>query len=180
MQVPRYETLTLKLAYQQTFSCSYQSSATVTRSHAVVLWSLLNLQAGRSLAIRPEGWPEDWLNDSVKGFLSAKQELQLQATYPSPEQPGLRVYVPTPEYMLAMKCMAMRPEGVEGAQDIEDIRHLIRITNLKTTTEILELVENFYPRALIPPKVAFGIEEIMEKLSEDAENEAKEQSKPTS
>ena len=127
-----------------------------------------------------EGWPEDWLNDGVKGSLSVKQELQLQGTYPSPEQPGLRVYVPTPEYMLAMKCMAMRPEGVEGAQDIEDIRHLIRITNLKTVAEILELVENFYPRALIPPKVAFGVEEIMEKVSEDAENAAKERSEPPS
>ena len=117
-----------------------------------------------------EGWPQDWLNDGVKGFVSAHQEFQLQGTYPSPEKPGLRVYVPTPEYMLAMKCMAMRPEGIEGAQDIEDIRHFIRIAGITTAAEILDLVEKFYPRSLIPPKVTFGIEEIMENLSDGTPN----------
>ncbi|MFO1350394.1 MAG: hypothetical protein U1F68_06820 [Gammaproteobacteria bacterium] len=113
-----------------------------------------------------EGWPEDWLNEGVKGFLSAHQELRLQGTYPSVAEPGLRVYVPTPEYMLAMKCMAMRPEGVDGAHDIEDIRQLIRITGLSTGADVLDLVTRFYPKAQIPPKVAFGVEEIMEKLED--------------
>ncbi len=120
-----------------------------------------------------EGWPQDWLNDGVKGFLSAHEELRLQGTYPVPERPGLRVYVPTPEYMLAMKCMAMRPEGVAGAQDIDDIRKLIGISDMQTHDEVLALVEKFYPRALIPPKVALGVEEIMQQLSEkhrDAES----------
>ena len=115
---------------------------------------------------KEQGWPEDWLNDGVKGFVSAHQELQLQGTYPSLQEPGLRVYVPTPEYMLAMKCMAMRPEGIEGAQDIEDIRNLMQITGLKKAEDVLDLVEKFYPRALVPAKVVFGVEEIMERLSE--------------
>jgi hypothetical protein len=117
-----------------------------------------------------EGWPEDWLNDGVKGFLSANQELELQGTYPSPQEPGLRVYVPTAEYMLALKCMAMRTEGIQGSQDIEDIRNLIRLTDMKTAREILDLVEKFYPRSLIPPKVVFGVEEIMETLPGDNED----------
>lgn len=76
----------------------------------------------------------------------------------------LRVYVPSPQYMLAMKCMAMRPEGVEGAQDIEGIRQLIRITGLRSAPEVLDLVEKFYPDREIPPKVAFGFEEILARL----------------
>ncbi|MGQ0591282.1 MAG: hypothetical protein ACT4QB_01175 [Gammaproteobacteria bacterium] len=108
-----------------------------------------------------QGWPEDWLNDGVKGFVSGNESLCLQGTYPSPERPGLRVYVPTAEYMLAMKCMAMRAEGVEEARDIEDIRHLIGITGLTTTEQVLTLVEGFYPRSLIPPRVALGVEEIV-------------------
>ncbi len=64
-------------------------------------------------------------------------------------------------YMLAMKCMAMRVEGVEEAGDIEDIRRLIGITGMTTAEEVLSLVENFYPRSLIPPRVALGVEEIL-------------------
>ena len=118
-----------------------------------------------------QGWPEDWLNDGVKGFVSAQQALQLQGTYPSLQEPGLRVYVPTAEYMLAMKCMAMRAEGIEGAQDIEDIRNLVQITGLKSAQDVLDLVEKFYPRALIPAKVVVGVEEIMEKLSGSISND---------
>jgi hypothetical protein len=66
--------------------------------------------------------------------------------------------------------MAMRPEGVEGAQDIEDIRKLIAITGLKNAVDVLDLVEKFYPRALIPPKVIFGVEEIIEQLNGTHDN----------
>jgi hypothetical protein len=73
--------------------------------------------------------------------------------------------------MLAMKCMAMRTEGIQGSQDIDDIRNLIRIAEMKTAREVLDLVEEkFYPRSLIPPKVVFGVEETMETLSGDSED----------
>jgi len=71
-----------------------------------------------------------------------------------------------------MKCMAMRAEGVEEARDIEDIRHLIGITGLTTTEQVLALVEGFYPRSLIPPRVALGVEEIVNERSQDARDKA--------
>ena len=117
-----------------------------------------------------EDWPENWLNDGVKGFISANQELQLQGSYPSIQNLGLRVYVPTAEYMLAMKCMAMRIESIEGAQDVEDIRELLQILDMKSAEQVLNLVEKFYPRALIPAKVSFGIEEILEQAFDEQEN----------
>ena len=47
------------------------------------------------------GWPADWLNDAVKGFLSSKdhdsEARRLFRTYPSEQQPGLRVFVASPE-----------------------------------------------------------------------------------
>ena len=61
--------------------------------------------------------------------------------------------------------MAMRAEGVEEARDIEDIRHLIGITGLTTTEQVLALVEGFYPRSLIPPRVALGVEEIVKAVA---------------
>ena len=92
--------------------------------------------------------------------MSANETLDFYASYPNViETGGLRPYVPTPQYMLAMKCMAMRAAGVDGAQDVEDIKHLT--SNLRAT----------YPgggvcvggtvlsRANHSTKVRFGIEE---------------------
>jgi hypothetical protein len=49
------------------------------------------------------GWPADWLNDGVKGFLSARDQEDgmklLSGEFPSPDEPGLRVFVPRPEYL---------------------------------------------------------------------------------
>src|SRR5262249_37170187 len=64
-------------------------------------------QLSREVATQ-RGWPPDWLNDGVRTYLSPNveglaQHHQLYRTYPSEDQPGLRVFVPTPEYILAMK-----------------------------------------------------------------------------
>ncbi len=62
------------------------------------------------------GWDQNWLNDGVKGWLSKADSdpdvKKLFKTYPSEDEPGLRVLVPKPEYMFAMKCRAMRVGGV--------------------------------------------------------------------
>jgi hypothetical protein len=72
--------------------------------------------------------------------------------------------------MLAMKCMAMRAAGVDGAQDVQDIEHPIRICGLGTAEAVFALVERFYPERIIPPKVRFGIEEIMASVALRAKN----------
>jgi hypothetical protein len=112
------------------------------------------------------GWPVDWLNDGVKGFLSRVDEdpgiKSLFRTYPSEAEPGLRVFVPRPEYLFAMKCRAMRVGGVEGSQDIEDIRRLALEIGLQSAAEALELLSGFYPDHLIEPKTRFGLEEIFD------------------
>ena len=72
------------------------------------------------------GVEPDWLNDGVKGFLSNADadSKQLFGTYPSEAEPGLRVMLPKPEYLFAMKCRAMRVGGADESADIDDIRHL--------------------------------------------------------
>ncbi len=65
-------------------------------------------EAAATVADR-HGWPDNWINDAVKGFVSVRQDLQMYLEFPKgTESPGLRVFTPTPEYLLAMKCMAMR------------------------------------------------------------------------
>jgi hypothetical protein len=66
----------------------------------------------------------------VKGFISAESSkgLRLFRSYPDEKEPGLRVMVPTPEYLLAMKCLAMRVDTADGTSDWTDIHNLMRIT----------------------------------------------------
>jgi hypothetical protein len=61
-------------------------------------------------------------------------------------QPSLRIYTPTAEYLLAMKCMAMRVEGADRSSDIADIRNLLKSTGLRTSSQLMDLVERFFPK----------------------------------
>ncbi len=108
-----------------------------------------------------EGWPHDWLNDGVKGFTSSREKMRLMESFEASPTGGLRVHTPVPEYLFAMKCMAMRPEGLEGSHDISDIEALADAAGIPDAEAALSLVEAFYPAARIPPKVRFGVEEIM-------------------
>lgn len=111
-----------------------------------------------------EGWPSDWLNDGVKGFTSHSEEMSLMREFEAAEGSGLRVHVPAPEYLFAMKCMAMRPEGIEGSHDVSDIEALALHIGIRDAAEALDLVAAFYPPDRIPPKVRFGVEEIMDRV----------------
>lgn len=111
-----------------------------------------------------EGWPADWLNDGVKGFTSSHEKMRLMENFEASPTGGLRVYTPTPEYLFALKCMAMRPDGLDGSHDISDIEALADIAGIRDSAAALSLVEEFYPSSRIPPKVRFGVEEIMERV----------------
>lgn len=114
------------------------------------------------------GWDANWLNDGVKGWLSSLDSNPgvkvLFKTYPSEEQPGLRVFVPKPEYLFAMKCRAMRVGGVDSSSDIADIRRLANVIGIASAAEALALVESFYPHNMIEPKTRFVLEEIFSSL----------------
>ena len=115
-----------------------------------------------------EGWDEDWLNDGVKGFTSGNEQLDPFDQFSGSPEGGLRIYTPAPEYLFAMKCMAMRPEGVDGSHDISDIEGLAKIAGINSSEQALKLIESFYPANRIPPKVRFGVEEIMERMQESS------------
>ena len=102
----------------------------------------------------------DWMNDGVKGFLSTRHNV---TTGNLPQFPHLRVTMPVPEYLLAMKCMAARIGGTsEEASDIPDIVFLIRHLGLKSPGAVLELVGHYYPSERIPIKTQFLVEGLFE------------------
>src|ERR1041385_7598773 len=100
--------------------------------------------------------PEDWLNDGVKGYVSSRHET---TTGNLPQFAHLRLTMPVPEYLLAMKCMAARIGGTtDEPSDIADIVFLIRHLSLKTAKAVLDLVGQYYPASRIPVKTQYLIE----------------------
>lgn len=102
--------------------------------------------------------PEGWLNDGVKGFLSETGEFQEYLSLPN-----LRVSVARPEYLLAMKCMAMRIGG--GHRDWEDVRFLLRYLNIERYDAALKMVTCYYPPDKIPQKTLYALEELIAEQS---------------
>ena len=78
----------------------------------------LAVKVAEELDLRP-----DWLNDGVKGFQSDHPETTMDSV---PQFSHLRVYRPSAEYLLAMKCMAARASDAETFGDKRDIVLLIR------------------------------------------------------
>ena len=104
--------------------------------------------------------PADWLNDGVKGFLSTRHEITAGDL---PQFPHLRLTMPVPEYLLAMKCMAARIGGTtEEPTDVADIIFLIRHLALSSAREVLDLVAQYYPANRIPAKTQYLVEGLFE------------------
>lgn len=104
--------------------------------------------------------PADWLNDGVKGFVSARHELTAGNL---PQFPHLRLTMPVPEYLLAMKCMAARIGGTtDEPTDVADILFLIRHLQLKSAGEVLDLVGQYYPANRIPVKTQYLVQGLFE------------------
>jgi len=98
--------------------------------------------------------PEDWLNQAVKLFAPPKGNppptLLPFGDYPrdSSKGVGLRVHLPTPEYMLAMKILSNRSESdLEKLQtDQNDAVALMAITRLTTAEQLTDLLKQCYPQ----------------------------------
>ena len=117
--------------------------------------------AAHTVAVE-RGWPEDWFNDGVKGFLSASPSLHFWRDFPSIEKPGIRVFIPSPEYLFAMKAMAMRIGDPTSARDIDDLRALGAMIGIENSEQAITLVEQYYPAGRITPKTQFGLQEIFD------------------
>ena len=103
-----------------------------------------------------KGFPDNWLNDAAKGFVSTRHEIIAGNL---PQFPNLRLTMPTPEYLLAMKCMASRIGAVEtDSDDVNDIIFLIRHLRLKSADEVMELVAAYYPPERVPIKSQYLVE----------------------
>ena len=101
---------------------------------------------------------EDWLNDGVLFHLSTqasdRDDHVAYGTFPRGQaEIGLRVFVPTADYMLALKLKAMRIlDPAKGPQEASDIRHLMRIVGVSTAEDAIALLRRYFPRSADAPE----------------------------
>jgi len=72
---------------------------------------------------------------------------------------NLRVWAPTANYLLAMKCISARFDG----HDRDDVMFLIDYLSLEKPQDVFSIIEKYYPKKQIPPKSQFLVEEFFEK-----------------
>lgn len=105
------------------------------------------------------GFPADWLNDSVKGYLSERSDFA-----PFLELDHLKVMVAQPKYLLAMKCLAMRI-GAEF-HDLDDVRFLLRLLDIRSYDQAIAIIAEYYPLDRFPQKTLYALQELLPTSSE--------------
>ena len=110
-------------------------------------------EAAQAIAAQ-SGLSPDWLNDAVKGYLSDRGDF-----HPYLESSNLRILTAAPEYLLAMKCLAMRLG--EEFHDEDDVRFLLRYLNLTDYRTALDTVTRYYPLEQFPQKTLYALEEML-------------------
>ncbi|MEQ1952631.1 hypothetical protein [Mesorhizobium sp. CN2-181] len=104
------------------------------------------------------GWSKDWLNDAVSFHLSRIATMEGDhvefGTFPrSDVEPGLVVYVPTAEYLLALKVKAIRVlDPLQGAKEAEDIRNLMKIVGAEGPDAAIGIMSRYFPRSAADPE----------------------------
>ncbi len=98
---------------------------------------------------------KNWLNDGVKGFFS--DTAAFNTFY---ELSYLTVMCAQADYLLAMKCLAMRLG--EEFHDLDDVRYLIRNIGINSYEDALEIICRFYPKDRFPQKTLYALEELLE------------------
>lgn len=126
-----------------------------TRDVDAVFEPAPKVRAAALKVAKAQGLPIDWLNDAAKGYMP--EDTQPRSILLS--LPHLAVWVPPPQYLLAMKAIAARFDS----SDAQDLRTLIGHLGLRRVEDVLEVVEHYYPRNQIPAKTQYFLEEMFER-----------------
>jgi hypothetical protein len=99
------------------------------------------------------GWSESWLNDAVTVFLSPTaqpaRDLLAWGTFPrAADKTGLTVFVPTAEYMLALKLKALRVANFDkGTKDLADVGNLLAVLGIESIEDAIHILMAFFPNS---------------------------------
>jgi hypothetical protein len=101
-----------------------------------------------------EGLAPGWFNDAVKGFFSAAGRFEVFQ-----KLSHLLVYSPHPEYLLAMRCLAMRIG--EEFRDRQDVAVLLRALELRRVEDAEAVLARYYPLDRYPVRTRYVLEELL-------------------
>lgn len=138
--------------------CMAYEARPSTRDVDAVFRPAAKVREAAARAAAKAGTDARWLNDGVKGFMSAQGEYA-----PFLELDHLRVMAAQPEYLLAMKCLAMRI-GAEF-HDEEDVRFLLRLLDVRSYDQALGIVTKYYPLERFPQKTLYALEGLLPRRS---------------
>ena len=129
------------------------------------------------------GLTADWINESVRRIApppgNPDPNLLLFGDYPTStgSAVGLRVLLPTPRYMLAMKLLANRlVDDVEKVRtDLDDAVGLMKVAGVSKREELVALLKECYPlvpgivEPTVSPRIAAKIDSVLDAYVKSAE-----------
>jgi hypothetical protein len=135
-----------------------------------VVYEIADAVAGRM------GFATNWIKEAVRQTAppvgNPEPNLLPFGEYPrgTREAVGLRVHVPTPAYLLAMKIPANRldDEVLKAQSDQEDSLALMKITGINSREAVLELLKQCYPNVpgiiepQLNPRISVKIDTLMD------------------
>ncbi len=98
---------------------------------------------------KSEGLPEDWLSKGLKAFFFKHHSHEKWIEYP-----GARVYLTTPEYLLAMKIAT-----AHNQQDMKEIRKIAQKLQISKAKDVLTPITKYVPEQLITPQMETTIKQ---------------------
>jgi hypothetical protein len=110
-----------------------------------------NVRRAAARVAERNGLPIGWLNNAVEIFLAPHDKRILL------DLSHLKIYIPPPDYLLAMKVLSARAETM----DRNDLKVLIRKLDLQSPTEVFAIVRGYYPNKEIKPEARILIEELL-------------------
>lgn len=133
--------------------CLVYDARPATKDVDAVFRPTSELRTAIARVAKRNGLDESWLNDGVKGYLvDHKQRVLFDFS-------NLNIFVPEPDYLLAMKAISARSETFDPA----DVKTLINLLGLTSPSQVFEIVEKYYPRQQIKPATQHFIEELFQK-----------------
>lgn len=115
-----------------------------------------------NVASKNLGFPPHILRDDVSLFISDVAEYELQGEFPRGHG-NLRVLTAKPEYIFAMKMLAMR--SAMDTQDLRDIWELADACNITSPEEANAMLIKYYPGSALPLRNKMIIEDVFEAKS---------------
>ena len=133
---------------------------------------------------REMGWASNWINEAVRQTAppigNPEPNLFPFGEYPRRRQAavGLRIHVPAPAYLLAMKILANRldDETLKVQSDRDDAVALMKITGINSREGIIALLKQCYPsipgivEPKLSPRISTKIDALMDAYAQSSQS----------